>query len=253
MRNMTNCTRLLGLVTAFGIMTSTPEARAQAAGTPLDPMPAELETRWALSALPPALRDGATVHLLAPAQGYRLAHQGTNGVTCIVQRTVWESGELRNDIYIPLCYDAAGTSTYLRVIMDAAALRARGMNAADLKATIAGRYADGTYHVPARAGLSYMVAPVFRTYGPPDMQVHTTALPHLMFYAPHVTNADIAATPDLSDLASLRHPFIDRQGNGEQSYMIQMLGETETAKVLTSEQDLVAALCTYRTFLCLGR
>ena len=37
------------------------------------------------------------------------------------------AGRLRNDIYIPLCYDAVGTATYLRVMMDAAVLRARGM------------------------------------------------------------------------------------------------------------------------------
>ena len=30
-----------------------------------------------------------------------------------------------------------------------------------------------------------MVAPVMRTVGPPDMQVHTMPMPHLMFYAPN--------------------------------------------------------------------
>jgi hypothetical protein len=251
-RGGTTRDRLTAFVAAIGILTATAEVRAQAPGTPLDPIPAELETRWALSALPPALREGATVHRLVPRKGYELARQGTNGMTCLVQRTVWESGELRNDIYIPLCYDAAGTSTYLRVIMDAAALRARGVNATTLKATIAGRYADGTYPVPARAGLSYMMAAVVRTYGLPDMQVHTWSMPHLMFYAPHVTNGDIGATPDPNDLATLRYPFIDRQGNGEQSYMIQMLGEAETAKLLADEKPLIDALCAYRSLLCLG-
>ena len=33
-------------------------------------------------------------------------------------------GEFRDDLYVPLCYDAAGAATYLKAIMDTAALRA---------------------------------------------------------------------------------------------------------------------------------
>ena len=217
----------------------------------IEPMPADLEMRLALSAAPPPLRAEATVYLLDPAKGFRLAREGSSGVTCLVQRTVWELGADRDDIYIPLCYDAAGTATYLRVIMDAAELAAGGHDAAALKAEIATRWADGTYRVPEKAGLSYMVAPVFRTVGPPDMAVRTLAMPHLMYYAPGVTNADIGASPDLADHASLAWPFIDRQGNDEQSYVIQMLGAAETAAILADERDLVDDLCAYRDLLCL--
>jgi hypothetical protein len=42
---------------------------SQATETTIAPMPAELETRFALSALPPALRDKATVYLLDPKKG----------------------------------------------------------------------------------------------------------------------------------------------------------------------------------------
>lgn len=227
-------------------------ASAQATATTIDQMPARLETQFALSALPSALRDRATVYLLDPGKGYQLSRQGTSGVTCIVQRTVWEMADFRNDIYIPLCYDAVGTKTYLQVIMDAAALRAQGMGPAELKAEIEKRYSTRTYRVPERAGMSYMIAPVFRTVGPPDMKVHTMAMPHLMFYAPNITNQDIGAVPNLSDPASLMYPFIDRQGNDEQSYMIQMVGKTELAKILADEKALVNDLCTYRDVLCLA-
>lgn len=226
-------------------------APALAAGTVIEAMPEDLETRLALSAAPPALRDDATVFLLDPATGFRLARQGSNGIACLVQRTVWELADDRDDIYIPLCYDAAGARTYLTVIMDAAELRAQGLGGAALKAEIAGRWADGTYRVPEKTGVSYMVAPVFRTVGPPDMAVRTLAMPHLMFYAPGVTNADIGASPDLADHASLAWPFIDRQGNDEQSYVIQMLGAAETAAILADEKQLVDDLCAYRALLCL--
>jgi hypothetical protein len=224
----------------------------QASETTIEQMPAKLETQFALSALPPGLRDRATVYLLDPKNGYHLSRQGTSGVTCIVERTSWELADFRNDIYFPLCYDAEGTKTYLKVIMDAAALRAQGMGPAALKAEIEKRYRDRTYKIPEKTGLSYMVGPIMRTIGPPDMNVHTMAMPHLMFYAPHITNEDIGAVPDLSVPSSLAYPFIDKQGNAEQSYMIQLIGEAEKAKILADEKALVDELCAYRDVLCLA-
>jgi len=224
----------------------------QATETTIDQMPAKLETQFALSAVPPGLRGRATVYLLDPKKGYHLSRQGTSGVTCIVERTAWELADCRNDIYIPLCYDAVGTKTYLKVIMDAAALRAQAMSPAALKAEIEKRYRNKTYHVPEKAGLSYMVAPIMRTVGPPDMNVHTMSMPHLMFYAPYITNEDIGAVPDLRVGSSLLHPFIDKQGNAEQSYVIQLIGEAEKAKILIDEKALLDALCAYRDVLCLA-
>ncbi len=227
-------------------------AQACAAGTALDPMPKDLEARFALSALPAALRKDATVYLLDPGKGYVLSRQGTSGLACLVERTVWEWAEHRDDVFIPLCYDAAGTASYLKVIMDTAAMRAQGMDAPALKTEIEGRYKSGTYAAPKKPGLSYMVAPVMRALGPPDMKMHTMSMPHLMIYAPGATNEDIGAKPDLAVAASLRYPFIDKQGNAEQSYMIQMLGATEKKQVLAEEQALLRDLCAYRHVLCLG-
>lgn len=222
-----------------------------AAETTIEQMPAKLEAQFALSALPPALRDKATVYLLDPKKGYQLARQGTSGVTCLVERTAWELADFRNDIFIPLCYDAAGTKTYLKVIMDAATLRAQGMDPAALKAEVENRYKNKTYTVPEKAGLSYMLAPVMRTVGPPDMNVHTMPMPHVMFYAPNITNEDIGAVPNLSIRASLLYPFIDKQGVAEQSYVIQLIGETEKARILADEKALLDDLCAHRDVLCL--
>src|SRR6267142_3295720 len=217
----------------------------------IEQMPAKLETQFALSALPPALRDQATVYLLDPHKGYQLFRQGTSGVTCLVERTVWEMADFRNDIYIPLCYDAVGTKAHLRVIMDTATLRAQGMDPLALKAEIENRYKNKTYKAPEKAGLSYMVAPVMRALGPPDMKLHTMAMPHVMFYAPNITNEDIGATPNLSVHSSLLYPFIDKQGIAEQSYMIQLIGDTEKARIMADEKTLLDALCAYRDILCL--
>jgi hypothetical protein len=235
---------------AFGLMSDAarPDQRME---TTIEQMPPGLEARFALSALPPALRDKSSVYLLDPKVGYKMSKQGTSGITCIVQRTVWEMADFRNDIYIPLCYDALGTRAYLKVIMDAAALRAQGMGAADLKAEISKRWKNKTYKVPDKGGMSYMVAPLHRTISPPDMKVHTVSLPHLMPWAPGVTNQDIGAAPNLADPATLHWPFIDRQGNEEQSYLIHMVGEAEKAKIQADEKTLIDELCAYRVALCL--
>jgi hypothetical protein len=243
--------KLRFLALTLAVLAIAPAVQAQDAS--LTPMPETLETRYALSALPPALRDEATVHVLDPATGYRVARRATSGLECLVQRTAWEHGELRDDIYIPLCYDAVGARTYLKVIMDTAALRASGSDAGALKAQIEKRYADGTYRVPEKAGVSYMVAPVMRTGGPPDMKIHTMAMPHLMYYAPGISNADIGAKPDLADPATLIYPLIDRQGNDEQSYMVQLMGEREKAKILADERELLHELCAHRDVLCLAK
>jgi hypothetical protein len=238
----------IGLVS----MSASPSQAAETiAETTIEQMPTKLETQFALSAVPSALRDKASVYLLDPKKGYRLSKQGTSGVTCIVERTVWEWADFRNDIYIPLCYDAVGTKAHLKVIMDAAALRAQGMGPAGLKTEVEDRYRNKTYAAPEKAGLSYMVAPLMRALGPPDMKLHTMSMPHLMFYAPGITNEDIGAVPDLSVHSSLLYPFIDRQGIAEQSYMIQLIGETEKARILTDEKPLIDALCAYRDVLCL--
>ena len=233
-------------------------AESKRAGEPtpepiLEAMPPDLETRFALSAAPPRLREAATVYLLNPNTGYYLARKGTSGVSCIVQRTDWDMPELRDDVYWSVCYDAAGTKTYLRTIMDAAALRTKGMNAAEIKAEIEKRYRNKTYTPPQKIGVSYMVAPIMRAVGPPDMQVHTMAMPHLMFYAPFVTNEDIGASPDFNDPSSLAFPFLDKhtEGGSEHGYIIQILGEAETATILRDEKQLMDELCDYRRVLCL--
>lgn len=244
-----NCRWIPALIAAFTVQVAAADANPE---TTLEAMPPQLETQFALSALPPALRDKATVYLLDPKSGYRLARRGTNGLACLVERTVWEMADFRNDIYIPLCYDAVGVDAHFKVMIDAAALRAQGLGPAALKAEVEKRYRNKTYRAPSKPGLSYMIAPVMRTIGPPDLKVHTMAMPHLMFYAPFISNEDIGAQPNLADRASLAWPFIDRQGNAEQSYMIHMIGEAEKAQILAREEPLIDALCAYRAVLCLA-
>jgi hypothetical protein len=53
----------------------------------IEPLPRDLEIQLALSALPPHLRDHATVYVLNPAKGFEVARNGTNGFHALVART----------------------------------------------------------------------------------------------------------------------------------------------------------------------
>jgi hypothetical protein len=248
MRQLTAIT--IYLCCAAAIVTGMTASSSQVTQATIEQMPAKLETEFALSALPAGMREHATVYILDPKKnGYRRSRQGTSGVTCLVERTAWERADFRNDIYVPLCYDAEGTRTFLEVIMDAAALRIQGMSPAGLKAEIEKRYKNGTYKVPERTGVSYMVAPVQRTWMLPDGEVHTGPMPHLMFYAPNLTNEEIGAVPK----SDITYPFIFKEGIAEQSYIIQMMGVAEIIKIVADEKTLLAELCTYRDVLCLPK
>jgi hypothetical protein len=72
-------------------------------------------------------------------------------------------------------------------------------------------------------------------------------MPHLMFYAPNITNEDIGAAPN----SSLLYPFAFKEGIAEQSYIIQLIGEAEKAKIMGDEKTLLDDLCAYRDSLCL--
>jgi len=160
----------------------------------LEKMPADLETDFALSALPPHLRSEATVYLLDPQKGFYVGRKGSNGFICFVSRTEWEWGEFRQDLATPISYDAEGARTIFPVYRDVAAMRASGkFSPAQIKDSIISRIKKGTYKAPQRPGISYMLAPVMRVYpaNPNEHTIVTVSFPHYMVYAPYITNADI--------------------------------------------------------------
>ena len=53
----------------------------------IQPLPRDLEIQLALSALPPHVRDSATVYVLNPEKGFELARRGSNGFHTFVART----------------------------------------------------------------------------------------------------------------------------------------------------------------------
>jgi hypothetical protein len=212
-------------VTILAVIVSAFSASAQNAR--LEKMPTDLETDFALSSLPPHLRDAATVYLLDPDTGYYVSRKGSNGFICLVIRTEWDRGEFRDDLFSPISFDAAGAKAIFPSYDDIEKMRSSGKyTALQIKEIFADRFNKGIYKAPARPGVSYMLAPLMRTYDASGLKVITFAMPHYMFYAPHLTDADVGGNPQSNGL------FILGDGKNPHGYMILPAGAAEKVNIL---------------------
>jgi hypothetical protein len=214
------------------------------AGWKLERMPAALETDFALSCLPPHVRPGATVYLLDPEKGYYKARKGNNGFICFVARTDWERGEFRQDFAAAISYDAEGAGIIFPVFEDVEAMRASGkFTALQIRDTITDRFSKGIYKAPAKAGISYMLAPVMRVFvgSPGNLKVESFSMPHYMFYAPYLTAADIGGNSDSGG------PMVLGEKNPH-GYIILPAGKTEKAQIVAENKDLLKRLTEYKSY-----
>ena len=234
----------------------------------LEPLPRDLEIQLALSALPPHLRDNATVYVLNPDKGFEVARRGTNGFHAFVARTgddtfrgTWPLQEYRDDILYPVSFDEAGASAQMRVFFDAAEMQAKGIPPEKLKKIIQERYKARYYKEPERAGVSYMLSPILRTYVNPDENenVATANIPHVMYYAPNVSNQEVgAATPTPEQLhyfaehgrwPDTPYPFLIL--HGPHGYMVHFRGVTERDAITSQYQGMLEQLCRIKAAWCL--
>ena len=223
----------------------------------IDGLPRDLEIQLALSALPPHLRDSATVYVLNPDKGFEVARKGTNGFHAFVARTgddamrgSWPLKEYRDDILYPISFDQAGARAQMRVFFDIAEMQAKDTPPEELKRTIQDRYKTNYYKAPERAGISYMMSPILRTYTNPDADdnVVTASIPHVMYYAPNITNEDVGgATPSPGN----KYPFVIL--HGPHGYTIQFLGEKEKEAVRKEYEQMLTRLCEIKKEWCLPK
>jgi hypothetical protein len=162
----------------------------------------------ALSAVPPSLRDGATVYVFG-ATGYKLVRTGNNGFSCLVNRDAFLYG---NIAFKPTCWDPDGKTSYVPVMLHMGEMLAAGKSANEIEADVDHGFKDGRFHRPTRTGVAYMLA------GDVDLDTKTGMVTkqaftgHYMIYAPGVTNADIGVTPNT--VAEKMMPFIFDRGAG---------------------------------------
>jgi hypothetical protein len=245
-----NCRRTLSFfIIWFSTFFSIRGYGQKADGWLLDKMPPDLETDFALSSLPPHLRDSATVYLLDPGKGYYMSRKGTNGFSAYVHRTEWERAEFVQDTYAAISYDAEGSKIYLPVAFAAAEMRASGkFSPTQVRDTIVKRVKDGIYKAPSRTGVSYMLGPILRTHQP-NGKIVNMVMPHFMFYAPRVDNDDIGGVWDGHTPYAINTGNILDKEHSIFNFIIIPAGDTEKGAIIESNIDLMRRLGEYKTFL----
>ncbi|HMF95205.1 MAG TPA: hypothetical protein VKE96_12955 [Vicinamibacterales bacterium] len=146
-------------------------------------MERQQEIALALSACPPVVAIKAAVYALEKS-GYVKVREGQNGFTAIVQHSMPTSQE-------PQCMDAEGTRTHLPRILKVAELRAEGKSSDDIKRFVADAFARGIFQPPSRPGVNYMLST--KNLVPDEKEKVAPFPPHVMFYGPYVTNADLGS------------------------------------------------------------
>ena len=149
-------------------------------------MPRDRQMSIALSAGPEEVTKNATVYVLGP-KGYEKAREGTNGVSCLVDRHFVKPAETTIE---PVCYDPEGSRTLLPVDLYTEELRAKGTSEAEINADVANGYKQGRYKAPSKPGVLYMLSSDNRLGPTPDGGT-THVPPHFMFYAPYMTAKDL--------------------------------------------------------------
>jgi hypothetical protein len=253
-------------VLLFALAAGAEDIQTPKAMNKIEPLPRDLEIQLALSALPPHLRDNATVYVLNPDKGFEVARKGTNGFHAFVARTgddtfrgSWPLAAYRDDILYPISFDAAGAKAQMRIFFDAAEMQAKGTPPGELKKIIRERIKTGYYKAPERAGVSNMLSPILRTYENPDENdsVYTANVPHVMYYAPNVSNEDIGGTPPSIHIVGYRmilhgrYPFVIMPG--PLGYFVQFLGMTERAAITKEYEEMLGRLCKIKEVWCLSR
>jgi hypothetical protein len=99
MRKILTASVILALM--FSLTASAQNARGT---NKVEPLPRDLEIQLALSALPPHLRDNATVYVLNPAKGFEVARNGTARTGDDTFHGTWPFTEYRDDILYPISF-----------------------------------------------------------------------------------------------------------------------------------------------------
>jgi hypothetical protein len=150
-------------------------------------MPPASEIALARSAAPAAISDKATV-LTLDSQGYQTAVHGSNGFTCLVERSwmaPFESPDFWNPkIRGPVCYNPAASGSVLAYTLLRTKLTLAGDSKEKILDEVRAALARNELHSPEPGAMSFMMSK--KGYlSDADSHWH----PHLMFHVPKVAAA----------------------------------------------------------------
>ncbi|MEJ0034886.1 MAG: hypothetical protein WDO68_02160 [Gammaproteobacteria bacterium] len=187
-------------------------------------LPGAAERELALSAAPEPLRAGATVYVFGK-NGFEKARAGSNGFTCLVNRDAFIYGASHLK---PTCWDAAGATTYVPVMLKLGELLARGASADAIRAAIDAGFADHTFNPPRTGGVAYMLAGDVEVDASTGEVTRQLFPGHFMFYVNGVTNEQLGYVAGATHAQNLPHVFSDGAGgNHGLAYVIVVAAKPE--------------------------
>ncbi|MEO0425674.1 MAG: hypothetical protein AAF184_25315, partial [Pseudomonadota bacterium] len=156
-----------------------------------------------LSALPLRLREQASVYALTD-QGFELTRRSDGPFTCIVERNHARS-------IIPQCVDAAGADTVIPGIILKTNWVAEGVSLQERQSRYAVLADKGELKAPPRPGINYMMSDYNYIWNARAGELMRVP-PHVMFYAPGLTNEDIGGSMEQGMRINRGVPFIVQSG-----------------------------------------
>lgn len=206
-----------------------------AATTSLDPafadrpkLTADCESALALSALPARLRDTASVYVLRDDR-FEMAREGSGPFTCIVERNHPVS-------LIPQCTDAAGRDSVVPGIVQRSEWVMEELSADARAERFASLVTAGEMVAPPRPGVSYMMSDFSYTWNP-SLGDYVKIPPHVMFYAPNLSDEDIGGSMAEGMGTNRGVPFIVQPGiHGFMTSMVEHASESDAVRAACAGQ-----------------
>lgn len=166
-------------------------------------MERQREIALALSACPQSQADKAAVYVLEKS-GYVKVRESQNGFTAIVGHTFPNSVD-------PQCMNAEAARTHLPPMLKIAELRAQGTSSEEIRRIMAEAYANGSFPKPAGLAIDYMLS---KENLVPNFKGGVSPYPpHVMFFVPGITNAELGADVTLGPDGNPHAPaFVVNEG-----------------------------------------
>lgn len=158
---------------------------------PRPPMDRAAEIALARSAAPASVSAAARVLVFENGR-FVVADSGRSGAACLVNRSWPASIE-------PECFDPEAAATVMPMTMRRLELHHRGVSPDEVSREIAAGLADGTFRLPSRPAVVYMMSAGQRLISDDGRPVGKWK-PHLMIYSPYLTDVAVGhhGKPDMS-------------------------------------------------------
>ncbi len=195
-------------------------AMAGAHASEFRPLSQQCEESLALSALPAALRERASVYVWKE-DGFEKTISSGGGFHCLVQRNHPEA-------IIPECVSESGRDSILKGIMIKTQMAADGLTAAEIDARAEQMISRGEIASPSEPGVNYMMSAYNRIYSARAQSIVHVG-PHSMFFAPDASNEALGGSLKMSQ-QTYGFPFVVEEG--KHSYIVTFTSKAgETAAV----------------------